>query len=88
MDLDMAMWLEDHFARLMKARMVYPNPHASPGSMAIAVQRKNTYRVVADYRAVKNLIAPLVMPTPNLEEMRRRVAGVSVFCTLDLLQRY
>lgn len=56
MDRDKAMWLEDHFQRLQKTGMVYPNLHTRFGSEAMVVPKKATYRMVADYGAVNSLI--------------------------------
>lgn len=66
--------------------MVYRNRQAVFGRVALAVPKKRSYRLVADYRAVKNMTETAAMPIPNLEELGRKMAGASVSCTLDLLQ--
>lgn len=60
------------------------NLQARFGSVAMAVPSQKTYRMVANYRAVESLIAPLATPMPNLE-IGRKITGASVVCTLDLL---
>lgn len=39
-----------------------------------------------DYRVVNNLVAPLAVPTLNLEEIEQSLTGANVFSTLDLLE--
>lgn len=85
MEHDKAMWLEDPFAKLVESRVVYPNPQAGFDSVVMAMPKKSTYRMIADYRAVNNLVTPAARCIPNLEEIRRRMAVASVFCTLDPL---
>lgn len=46
------------------------------------------FRTVNDYRAVPKLIAPSAMPMPRLEESAALLGGVTVFCTLDIIQGY
>lgn len=67
---------------------MFSDPQTRFGSVPIAVLKKDTYRMVVDYRAVDNLVAPSEIPLPNLQEIESGIAGASVFCMLDLLQGY
>ena len=48
----------------------------------------NSYRMVTDYRAVNDTIAPAAMPMPNLEDKASLFAGATAWCTLDMLRGY
>lgn len=56
--------------------------------LGIDVMRQLNATMVADYRAANSLRTPSAMPVPNLEKIRSKIAGTSVFCTLDLSQGY
>ena len=76
-------------ANLEKAEMVFRNPQAIYGSAAMAIPKgSNSYRMVTDYRAVNDTIAPAAMPMPNLEDKAFLFAGATAWCTLDMLQCY
>ena len=61
--------LHEHMANLETARMVFRNPQAIYGSVAMAIPKgSNSFRMVTDYRAVNDTIEPAAMPMPNLED--------------------
>ena len=48
----------------------------------------NSYRMITDYRVVKDTIEPVAMPMPNLEDKASLFAGATAWCTLHMLQGY
>ena len=69
--------------------MVFRNPHAIYGSVAMAIPKgSNSRRMVTDYRAVNETIEPAAMPMPNLEDKASLFAGATAWCTLEMLQGY
>ena len=84
-----AKWLATHMDRLVEANTAYRNPQAVYGSAVMAVPKgKDNFRLVSDYRAVKNILEQTAFPMPNLESMSQSFAGAKAFCTLDMLQEH
>lgn len=54
----------------------------------MAVHNGGGFRLVADYRAVDQLVEQAAMPMPRLEELGILLGGATVFCTLDMIQGY
>ena len=81
-------WLAKHFAQLEAAGMVFRNPQATFASVAMAVPKGDGFRMVADYRAVNQLVEQAAMPMPRLEELGMLLKGSGAFCTLDMIQGY
>ena len=44
--------------------------------------------MVADYRAVNQVIEQAAMPMPRLEELGMMLRGAGAFCSLDMTQGY
>ena len=83
-----AEWLAEHFGQLEAVGMVFHNPQAVFSSVAMAVPKGNGFRMVADYRAVNQLVEQAAMPMPRLEELGMLLGGAAAFCTLDMIQGY
>ena len=84
-----AAWLHEHMANLETAGMVFWNPQAIYGNVAMAIRKGfNSYRMVTDYRAVNDTIEPAAMPMPDLDDKASRFAGATARCSLDILQGY
>lgn len=79
-------WLDDRFTKLAQVGKLFANPQARFGNVAMAVPKKDTYRIVDDYRVVNNLVATTAMPMSDFGEIGRGMAGAGVFLTLDLIQ--
>ena len=74
-------------ANLETAGMVFWNPQAIYGNVAMAIRKGfNSYRMVTDYRAVNDTIEPAAMPMPNLVDKASLFAGATAWYTLDMLQ--
>lgn len=80
--------LDSHLTKLPKAGVVFANPQARLGNVEMAVPEKNTYRMVADYYTVNNMVAPSAMPTPNLEEIRRGMAQLACSARVRCRKRF
>ena len=84
-----AKWLATHMDRLEEANTAYRNPQAVYGSAVMAILiGKDNFRLVSDYRSVKNTLVQTAFPMPNRESMSRSFASAKAFCTLDMLQGY
>ena len=81
-------WLESQMQQLQAAGMVRLNRQATCASVAMAVPKGRSYRMVADYRAANAQVELVPWPMPDLEGMASRFRGVPAFCSLDLLQGY
>ena len=73
---------------LERAHMVYLILQATFASVAMALPKGDTYRVVADYRAVNDQVEKVPWPHPRLEEVQGFFEGTSCWATIDLLQGY
>ena len=82
-------WLQEHMPNLETAEKVFRNPQAIYASVAMAIPKGcNSYRMVTDYPAINDAIEPAAMPMPNLEDKASLFAGVTAWCTLDMLHVY
>ena len=61
-------WLDEQFAQLADAGMVYENPQAIYSNPAQAVPKGNVYRLVGDFKAVNQQSEPVAAPPMLLEE--------------------
>ena len=70
--------------------MLYLNPQTTFASvaMAMALPKEDTYRMVADYRAVNDRVEKVPWPHPRLEEVQGFFEGTTCWTTIDLLQGY
>ena len=81
-------WLDEQFAQLADAGMVYENPQAICSNPAQAVPKGNGYRLVGDFKAVNQQSEPVAAPPMLLEEQASAFAGAALFMTVDLNQGY
>ena len=66
-----AAWLHGHMCHLETARMVFRNPQAIYGSVAMAIPKDfNSYRMLTDYRAFNGNIKQAVMSTSTWKTKR------------------
>ena len=63
-----AVWLDEQFAQLPDAGMVYENPQAIYSNPAQAVPKGNGYRLVGNFKAVNQQSEPVAAPPMLLEE--------------------
>ena len=63
-------WLLEQMQRLERAHMVYLNPQATFASVAMALPKGDTYRMVADYRVANNQLGKVPLPHPRLDEVQ------------------
>ena len=71
--------LHEHMANFETAGMVFRNPQAIYGSVAMGITKgSNSYRMVTDYRAVNDTIEPAAMPMPGLEDEPSLSASATV----------
>ncbi|CAN0493582.1 unnamed protein product, partial [Hapterophycus canaliculatus] len=80
-------WLASCIAALVAFDLLVHNIQAVWASPAMAVPKRDTFRLVSDYQAVNSQVeqSPAVMP--NHEDMRD-LLGAKYFGKLDLLQGY
>ena len=81
-------WLDEQFAQLADAGMVYGNPQAICSNPAKAVPKGNGYRSVGDFKAVNQQSEPVAAPPMLFEEQASAFAGAALFMTVDLNQGY
>ena len=81
-------WLDEQFAQLADAGMVYENPQAICSNPARAVSKGNGYRLVGDFKAFNQQNEPVAAPPMFLEEQASAFAGAALFMTVDLNQGY
>lgn len=75
-------------ATLVSAGLVYLNLQAVFSSAAVVVPKKDSYRMVGDFRAVNSQHESVPGPTPRKEEQMSRTHGATHFCSLDLLHAH
>ena len=70
--------LDEQFAQLADAGMVYENPQAICLNPAQAVSKGNGYRLVGDSEAVNQKSEPVAAPPMLLEEQTSAFAGAAL----------
>ena len=81
-------WLDEQFAQLGDAGMVYEDPQATFPNPAQAVSKGNGYCLVGDFKAVNQQIEPVAVSPMLLEKQSSAFAGAVLFMTVDLNQGY
>ena len=80
-------WLASCIAALVAFGLLVRNIQALSASPAMAVPKRDTFRLVSDYQAVNSQVEQSPGVMPNQEDMRE-LLGAKCFGKLDLLQGY
>ena len=86
-DLVKTGWLASCIAALVAFGLIVRNVRAMWASPAMAVPKRDTFRLVSDYQAVNSQVEQSPGMMPNQEDMRE-LLGAKCFGKLDLLQGY
>ena len=70
-------WFSEQMKTLDRAHILYLDSQTIFASVAIALPKGDTYRMVADYRAVNNQVEKVPWPHPRLEEIQGFFEGTS-----------
>ena len=81
-------WLDEQFAQLADAEMVYENPQAICSNRAQAAPKGNGCRLVGEIKAAHQQSEPVAAPPMLLGEQASAFAGAALFTTVDPNQGY
>eukprot|EP00903_Cladosiphon_okamuranus_P006086 g5996.t1 len=81
-------WLTTCLATLVAMGLLYLNKQAVWASAVMATPKKNSYRMVGDFRGVNNAVEKSPGVMPNREESMHRLSEATCYGSLDMLQGY